>query len=254
MASLPASLLSNLAGSHDWLSRMAGKAGARRWRRWVIGGVVAVVALVVGVPYVYIHFIEGNAPAALSLGPAASVGTQLSANDLDGTWKVGPGSVAGYRVKEVLAGQNNTAVGRGSGVSGTLTIKGTSVTAGQFTVDLRTVKSDSGQRDSQFNGRIMDTAQFPNAVFTLTSPITLTTLPKVNQTLHVQAKGTLAMHGVTKPVTVTLAVRDSGSAIAITGTIPVVFANWNIANPSFSGFVKTENNGVVEFDLKTSKS
>ena len=38
----------------------------RHWKRWLIGGVVAVVVLAVGVPYVYIHFIEGPAPARFS--------------------------------------------------------------------------------------------------------------------------------------------------------------------------------------------
>jgi len=42
--------------------------------------------------------------------------------------------VAGYRVKEVLLGQNNIAVGRTSHIKGDLTIKGTTVTAAAFTV------------------------------------------------------------------------------------------------------------------------
>ena len=39
----------------------------RHWKRWVVGSVLAVVVLVVGVPYVYIHFIEGSAPAQGSI-------------------------------------------------------------------------------------------------------------------------------------------------------------------------------------------
>ena len=236
------------------VNRVATGARRHRWQRWLIAGAVVVVVLAVGVPFVYIHFIEGSPPPAFTLGTAPSAGAQLSAKELDGVWRIRSGSQAGYRVKEVLAGQPNTAVGRGSGVTGSLTITGTSVSAATFTVDLRTVTSDSSERDAQFNGRIMDTAQFPNAVFTLTSPITFDPLPKVNQTVHVQAKGTLAMHGVTKPVTATLAARDSGSRIAITGSIPVVFADWNIANPSFGSFVKTEDNGVIEVDLTTARS
>lgn len=234
---------------------MSAPDGGRRWLRWLIGGVALLVVLVIAVPYVYIHFIQGPAPKKLALAPdTASSGGTLTDKDVDGTWRIQPGSQAGYRVKEVLAGQNNTAVGRGSGVTGTFQITDGSITAGKLDVDLRTVTSDSGQRDGQFNGRIMDTAQFPTATFTLTSPISLGALPKVGQTINVKAAGTLAMHGVTKPVTATMQARDDGSTISISGEIPVSFANWNIANPSFGSFVKTEDNGLVEFLLTTTKA
>ena len=39
----------------------------RRWLRWVLVAAAAVVVLAVGVPFVYIHFIEGPAPAPLGL-------------------------------------------------------------------------------------------------------------------------------------------------------------------------------------------
>jgi polyisoprenoid-binding protein YceI len=230
-----------------------------RWLRWVIGAAVAVVVLAVGGAFVYIHFIESPPAAKLTLAPdstgsPAPVGPAVGAGAADGTWTIGHGSLAGYRVQEVLAGQNNTAVGRTSSVTGHLTISGASVTAATFTVDLRTVTSDSGQRDGQFNGRIMNTAQFPNAVFTLTKPIALGTLPKVNQIVHVTGVGTLAMHGVTKTVTATIQARDTGATIQVAGSIPVLFSDWSIANPSFSGFVTTKNHGLVEFSLVTTKS
>jgi polyisoprenoid-binding protein YceI len=233
---------------------MSARASGRRWGRWVVAGVVVVIVLVVGVPFVYIHFIEGPAPAKLSLSTTAPPGAQLTAGQLEGTWVVGSGSEAGYRVQEVLAGQNNTAVGRTSAVTGSMKITGTTVSAASFVVDLRTVASDQSQRDQQFNGRIMDTAQFPNATFTLTKPIALGRLPRINKTVTVTAQGTLTMHGVSKPVTVTMQARDTGATIEVDGQIPVVFANWNIANPSFGSFVKTKDNGLVEFLLNTKRS
>jgi polyisoprenoid-binding protein YceI len=237
---------------------MSGRTGGRRWWRWLIGAVVGVAVLVFAGAFVYIHFIESPAPPKLTVSPSsassAPVGAALTKTQVDGKWVVGTGSVAGYRVQEVLAGQNNTAVGRTSSVTGSLQISGTDVTTASFAVDLRTVTSDSGQRDAQFNGRIMDTAQFPTATFTLTKPMSLGSVPKVNQTLNLTGVGTLAMHGVTKPVTVTLQAEDTGSAIVVAGQIPVVFANWNIANPSFSGFVTTKSTGTIEVRLVTKKS
>src|ERR1700722_5487409 len=96
----------------------------RRWVRWLIAAVVVVVVLAVGGPFVYIHFIEGPAPAPLKLSNQPGTTTAGSSGPVAGTWKVGKGSRAGYRVQEVLVGQPNTAVGRTSAVTGTMTITG----------------------------------------------------------------------------------------------------------------------------------
>jgi hypothetical protein len=144
----------------------------RSWLRWLIGGVVVVLVLVVGGPFVYIHFIEGPAPAKLSLSdtttPSTAVDSSKAPAPLAGTWKIAAGSIAGYRVKENLFGQSSTAVGRTHGVTGTMTIAGTKVTNASFSVDMTSVKSNKSQRDNQFQGRIMNTAEFPNATFNFT--------------------------------------------------------------------------------------
>jgi len=128
----------------------------RSWLRWVIGGVVVVLVLVVGGPFVYIHFIQSDPPAKLSLsttttpsttaGSAGSTSASTAGAPLAGTWKVGSGSTAGYRVKEVLFGQSTTAVGRTSDVTGTMTIAGTTVSNASFSVDMTTVESDQNGR------------------------------------------------------------------------------------------------------------
>jgi polyisoprenoid-binding protein YceI len=226
----------------------------RRWLRWVIAGVGTLVVLAVAVPFVYIHFIEGPAPAPLSLVAGKANGARVSQSSVAGTWTIASGSEAGYRVQEVLAGQNNTAVGRTDSVTGTLQLTGSRVSGATFTVDLRTVHSDESARDAQFNGRIMNTVTYPDATFVLTRPIELGTLPREGQVVHLDAVGTLAMHGVTRRVTAALEATYTGSAIDISGSIPVLFADWDIANPSFAGFVTTANHGSVEFLLLTHKS
>src|SRR5690242_8327313 len=39
----------------------------RHRARWVVGGIVAIVVIVVGGTYVYLHFIQGDPPPKLSL-------------------------------------------------------------------------------------------------------------------------------------------------------------------------------------------
>jgi polyisoprenoid-binding protein YceI len=237
----------------------------RRLGVWLIAGLAALAVLVFGGTWIYIHVIEGSAPAPLSLKSAASspgptaTGASSStgptpgtaaATTVAGTWRVAAGSVVGYRVNEVLAGQNNVAVGRTSSVSGEMTISGTTVTAASFTVPMATIHSDQSERDTQFDGRIMDTAAYPTGTLTLTSPIAIGTVPAdgVIKTYHVTGK--LALHGHTRSVTFTLQAERTAAGIEVSGSIPVLFANWGIANPSFGSFVTTQNHGQLEFLVK----
>jgi polyisoprenoid-binding protein YceI len=224
----------------------------RRWLRWGLTGVAVVVVLAVGVPFVYIHFIEGAAPAPLSLkiaSPSASSGQAAADAPLTGTWTVAAGSRAGYRVNEVLAGQNNVAVGRTNSVAGHLTIRQETVTAGAFTVKMATIHSDQSRRDVQFDGRIMDVATYPTGTFTLTRAIALAPVPATGRIRTYRATGNLALHGHTRQVTFGLSAERTAAQIRISGSIPIKFANWNIPNPSFAGFVTTQNHGLLEFLL-----
>jgi len=239
----------------------------RRWLRWLVAVVVVLVLFFVGGPFVYIHFIEGKAPAPLRLStatttpapstsasPATTAGTATgaasagSSTSVDGTWKVAAGSVAGYRIKEILFGQSNTAVGRTSTITGSITIVGSQVSTGTFTVDMTTVKSDQTERDRQFQGRIMDTAQYPTSTFVLTKPLDLGSIPADGVVVTETATGNLTLHGTTRSVTFTVQARRSGSTISVSGSIPIVFADYNISNPS-GGPAQTSDNGTLEFLL-----
>lgn len=237
------------------------RSGARRWVLWLAGAAAAVVVLAVGGTFFYIHFISGPAPATLGLkssgsSPAGAGSTSAAggSSSVAGTWKVTAGSVVGYRVKEVLLGQHQTAVGRTSTVTGHVTISGTRVTAGTFTVPMNTIKSNESQRDVQFNGRIMNTATYPTGTLTLTRPITIAPLPAVGAVTKYTASGNLTLHGHTRAVTFPLSAERTAGQIDISGSIPILFADWDIPNPSFTGFVTTQNHGVLEFLLKLDRS
>jgi polyisoprenoid-binding protein YceI len=234
------------------LAPMSGESSHKAWKIVAIVAAVVVV-LVVAIPFAYIHFFSGSTPAKLSISNTGSSGTSTTLGaataPLDGTWTVTSGSQAGYRVNEVLFGQSTTAVGRTSSVTGQLVIAGDQMSSASFTVDMTTVHSDKSQRDEQFQGRIMQTSQFPHATFATTAPITLSPVPTNGQTIQVSAMGNLTLHGVTKAVTVPLTTRRSGNVIQVSGSIPVIFADYDIANPSAAGLVTTEDHGTVEFLL-----
>ena len=232
----------------------------RHWLRWLIGAIAAVAVLAAAGPFIYIHFLNST-PAALSLSPGSSASSSASSSggtatattaasgSVAGTWAAGSGSVVGYRVNEVLLGQNATAVGRTSSVTGHLTIQGSTVTAASFSVPMDTIHSDKSQRDAQFDGRIMDVAQYPTGTFTLTSPIDLAPLPAAGAVKSYTVHGKLTLHGTTRAVTFTLTAERKGSQIEVAGDIPVLFSDYNIQNPSFAGFVTTQDHGLLEFLL-----
>jgi polyisoprenoid-binding protein YceI len=237
----------------------------RRPLRWLIGAVVILAVLAVGGPFVYIHFFN-QAPAALSL-PASSSGpsssssasassrSSASSGSLYGSWTATSGSVVGYRVNEVLLGQNTTAVGRSTSVTGHIAVSGNSeVTAATFTVPMDTIHSDKSQRDAQFDGRIMNVSQYPTGTFALTSPIDLDPIPATGVIKDYTAHGNLTLHGTTKPVTFTLQAELKDGKIEVLGDIPVLFSDYNIQNPSFAGFVTTQDHGTLEFLLVLARS
>jgi polyisoprenoid-binding protein YceI len=230
----------------------------RRRRTWLIAIPIIAVLLFIGGPFVYINFIEGDPPKPLTFA-SGTVGDDTSDNattttvasatrdGIDGAWAVSEGQ-AGYRVKEVLFGQDTEAVGRTSSVTGSLVIADTEISSASFEVDLTTIESSESRRDNQFKGRIMDTSSFPTATFTLTEPIALGAMPADLEEITATATGDFTIRGVTKRVTFDLTARRNGDRFEVNGSIPVVFADFDIPDPSF-GPATVQDHGEIEFLL-----
>jgi polyisoprenoid-binding protein YceI len=218
---------------------------------------LALVVLIVGGPWVYINVIREDAPEELSLTETTDVPVEttivLEPIDVEGTWRVGAGSLAGYRVDEILFGQDVTAVGRTEAITGEFVIEGESVVEAQFSVDLTQVTSDSSRRDSQFANRIMDVLNFPSADFVLESPIDLPPSALMGEEFTITTSGTLTLRGRSGPVDMLLTARLNGSTIEVSASTEIVFADWGIPDPSLPG-VTTEDFGVLEALLKMEKS
>ena len=175
-----------------------------------------------------------------------------SANDLNGEWLIATDSVVGYRVKEILFGQSTEGVGRTSEIKGSLTVENDSVVNAEFEVAMASLVSDSDRRDRQVNGRILDTATFPTAKFALTSPIVLTPEAIAGSEFAVAATGELTLRGVTQSVNVELLARLIDGVIEVNGQVEIVFADWQIPDPSVSG-ITVESSGLLEFLLRFSR-
>jgi polyisoprenoid-binding protein YceI len=215
----------------------------RRWWRWALAGAAALVVLIVLAAGLFIKLQPTPAPLALPTGAASA-----PAGPLDGTWAAAAGSVAGFRVRESAFGMSNDTVGRSSAVTGTIVISGDRVTSGAFRIGLTGMKV-GGKAQPQFAASL-GTSKDPVATVTLTRPVTLNAGFASGATITERVTGRLAMHGISRPVVVTVSGRRDGSSLQVAGSIPVAFSRWDIRGPQSFGFIASlASSGIAEFLL-----
>ena len=188
---------------------------------------------------------DDTASAATAPDPSAPQG-------LVGTWTViaDGRSFAGYRVQEELGGIGaNTAAGRTTNVSGTLTFDGAAITAVDIEVDLTTLQSDDSRRDGALRGRGLEWGTFPTATFTLTAPIRIDAVPEAGEPRAFTATGAFTLHGVTQEVSIALEGQRIGDVVAVIGSLDIQFADYDIVTPTALVVVSIEDHGVMEFQL-----
>ena len=267
-------------GSDNRVKEVDGQT-ARKGRkiRFIVAGAALVVIALVGGPWVYINLIKDDAPDKLTVDALdtlvadsgatdsasaaadtssadsaaadatnAAVAAGAASDDLTGSWSVTQPSTAGYRVTEILFGQSTEGVGRTTDVTGSVTISGNSLTDGNISVDLTTLKSDENRRDGQVQNRLLETATNPTAEFTVRGPVALPTPPAVDGTVTVDVPGTLNLHGVEKDVTISLTVKRTAAGFQVAGSIDLLFADYGIPDPS-NVAAKTADHGLLELAM-----
>ena len=202
--------------------------------------VVGTTALVLG-PSVYADWANRAAEEAPALGVTA--GPLPDPATLDGAWVVSDGSFAGYRVEEVLRGENVTVTGRTEQVDGTVAIADGAISTADVVVDMASVATDEPPRDAYFRSSVIDVAAHPTATFAITEPV-----PLPARAGDVALAGSLTIRGVSRDVTVQAQVASAEGGVQVVGSIPVTFADYDIEAPSL-GFVTVEEQGDVEFSL-----
>jgi polyisoprenoid-binding protein YceI len=215
----------------------------RHWLRWTTMAAAAVVVLVVLAAWAFIKFGPGAAPLTLPAGPASAPSGQLN-----GSWVVTDGSIAGFRVQETAIGMSNDAVGRTSAVTGSVVISGHGVTGATVRVDLAAI-TVSGKPQRQVAGSLR-TGQYPYATFTLAAPVTLSPAFAAGSTVRLTATGQLTMNGTTHRATASISARRDGTILQVAGSIPVTFSAWHIKAPASFGFLGSlADHGTAEFLL-----
>ena len=192
--------------------------------------------------------------AATATAAATTAASQPEAEGagVDGTWTLADQgeSFVGYRVEEELATIGyKEAVGRSPTIEATITIAGGQLTAVTVTADLRDLKSDDSRRDGAIRNQALESNAFPEATFKLTEPLAVPEGLAAGDPISVEAQGTLTLHGVTREVTIPLEAELANGVMVIVGSLPIVFADYDIDQPRSPILVSIEDNGVMELQL-----
>ena len=255
-------------------------------KRLLIGGGVVVIAIIaVAIVLVWLLLLRDDSPPPVSLegavssrqdettpdtatpsptaegteaATAAATATAASQPEaqpagIDGTWTLADGeeSFVGYRVEEELATIGyKEAVGRSPTIEATITIEGGQLTGVLVTADLRDLKSDDPRRDGAIRNQALESNAFPMATFELTEPIAVPEGLAAGESISIEANGTLTLHGVTRAVTIPIeAEQRAGGLLLVVGSLPIVFADYDIDQPRSPILVSIEDNGVMELQL-----
>lgn len=197
-------------------------------------------------------------PAATPAPTDAGSSTAAPAGDLAGSWTIVEGE-AGYRVRETFLQQqaDSDAVGRTSDVTGGLVVEGAedalTLAEGSIEVDMTTLESDEGRRDNQLRGRGIQSDTFPTSTFVLAGPVPLPA-ELGSADVDVPLPGRLTLHGVTRDVELAAQVRvqDDGTVV-VAGSLPILFADYDIEAPNVAGLIAVQENGVMEFRVVFAK-
>jgi len=236
----------------------------------LIAATIAIVLLIAGAFGLWYLFFRPAGPAAVgsTAAPLPSVAAGASAGPrtggIGGTWKVDTSigsfsdfsdSFVGYRIQEELAGiGGNEVVGRTPAVSGSMTVAGTQVTDATIEADLTGLTTDDSNRDRQLARQGIQTGQFPTATFKLTSPIELGSIPADGRSVDVKAKGQFTLHGQTRDVEVPMKATLSGDSVVLTGSLPIVLADYGIDKPNSFKVLSIADSGTMELQIYFTKS
>src|SRR5271163_805221 len=215
----------------------------------VIAAVAAIAATVIaavaiGFVIVYFFLFPTSSPKPFGLTTSTAANAPVPAStSFSGNWKIAPGSVAGYRVREKLAflPAESDAVGRTSAITGSAALSqaGQTVTvnSASFDIDVSTLKSDQSMRDQHIHTIGLQSDQYPTATFKLSSPVTVPSTAFGGGVVHVPVTGVFNIHGTSRSETLPVAMQLSATGIQAVGSLTFPWSTFGMTAPSVGGFV-----------------
>lgn len=133
-------------------------------------------------------------------------------------------------------------------------------TEGRIEVDLASLKTGIGLRDSHMRKQYLETDKFPKTVFEMTR-VTETTRNTLEDQKPVELKleGNFSVHGVTRQIVVPMTVtyireseatgaRHPGDLLHIVGTFDILLSDYSIKRPQFV-ILKLDDKQRIDIDI-----
>lgn len=162
-------------------------------------------------------------------------------------------SEVSYEVGETFLNEDNrfnVAIGTTPEVSGEIFVDRANPqnsTIGPVTVDISQFTSDSDRRDNAIRERFLESALFPNAVFT---PREIQGLPETYQEgdqISFQVSGDLTVREITRPVTFDVLFSGQGDTLTGEATAVILLSDYEVGPISIIGILNTEDEVKLTF-------
>ena len=162
-------------------------------------------------------------------------------------------SEVSYEVGETILNQDNrfnVAIGITPEVNGEVFVDRNNPqnsAIGPISVDISQFTSDSARRDSTIRERFLESAIFPNAVFT---PLEIQGLPETypeGDQISFQVSGDLTVRNVTRPVTFDVLFSGEGDTMTGEATTVILLSDFEVGPISIAGILNTEDEVKLTF-------
>lgn len=239
---------------------------SKKAKTWIIAVVAVIVIAGVG-GYVWMKNYMGNNVEIESVLPtegssttesatgttteAASTGTAVAADDLNGTWNIADTSKVYFSVTT----SQETVNFEDDQVSGTWDVDVADATQmkGSGAIEIDAIDSGNAQRDEHIKSDdYFQMSKYPQATFTATSFEGLPQEWTDGEVYDFTLDGTLTLKGIEKPVTFDAKASYQDGKLLLSGTTVVTFEDFGLANPH-SVVLSTENDINVQLELTLEK-
>lgn len=161
-------------------------------------------------------------------------------------------SQAQYAVEEEFFGQAIpfvTAVGKTNAIDGSVTLDfadgGVSIANSTFTVDLGTLKSDSGRRDRAIRERWLESAKYPLATFVATDVEKLPADADFGKDVAFQVAGDMTIRDTTQPLTWDMTAKLDGETLTGNASTFLYMKDFGFDAPDVAGILKVTDGVTV---------
>ncbi len=141
-----------------------------------------------------------------------------------------------FSIGEILNGAPFTAVGKTSEVGGDILVSNTAIKVGTMSVNAKTFKTDSSQRDGAIVRFILKSDKPENEfiTFKLAQPIALMAPLAEGKEISATISGNVTISGVTKPATFTVKIKTQAGKFSVAGDTTIKRSDFGLKIPDLS--------------------